>query len=329
MAGDQLRETAAAKAGGRAAPEDAAPSAELMRLVNGWQISQALHVAATLGVADHLKDGPQPSDTLALACGAHPASLYRLLRALAAVGVFHEADGRLFSLTPLGGCLASDAPGSRRDYARWIGTPGMWRSWGDLLHSVRTGQGAIQFTFGVDSWTYRDQHPEERAVFDAAMTALSRTEAQAVMGAFDFGRFACIVDVGGGEGHLLTAILLACPTARGILFDQPHVTASAIRALASAGLTQRCQVVGGDFFRSIPEGGDAYLMKSVLHDWDDGAAIEILRNCHRAMAEAATLVAIERVVGLPNDDPGGKFFDLNSWCNTAPWSARTRNSGRS
>lgn len=287
------------------------PSAELMRLINGYQVSQALKVAATLGVADQLKGGPKPYGVVAQACGAHPPSLYRLLRALAAVGVFHETDDKEFSLTPMGVCLTSDAPGSRRNYARWIGTPGQWRPWGDLLHSIRSGESAVRFTCGVDAWTYRTQHPEERAVFDAAMTGNSRSEAQAVLEAYDFGRFGCVVDVGGGQGHLLKAILLACPATRGVLFDQPQVTASAGEELASAGLSQRCQVVAGNFFESVPEDGDAYVMKAILHDWEDRAATDILRTCRRAMSAVATLIVIERVVGPPNEDPEGKFSDLN------------------
>jgi hypothetical protein len=148
-------------------------------------------------------------------------------------------------------------------------------------------------------------------MFDAAMTALSLAEARAVIEAYDFGRFGCIVDVGGGEGHLLKAILLACPGARGILFDQPRVAASAEAVFALAGLAQRCQAVGGDFFQAVPDAGDAYVMKSVLHDWDDDRAREILRSCRRAIPATATLLAIERVVGPPNQDPSGKFFDLN------------------
>jgi hypothetical protein len=315
MVGNHPRATGAAESGRGDGLEDTGnatdPSAELMRLINGYQVSQALHVAAALGVADHLKDGPQRSDALARACGAHPGVLYRLLRALAAVGVFHEAEGRRFSLTPLGTCLAGDAPGSRREYARWIGTPGMWRSWGDLLHSARTGEGATRFACGMDAWTYRDQHPEERAVFDAAMAALSRAEARAVIEAYDFSRCGCVVDVGGGDGHLLKAILLACPAAHGILFDRPQVAASAGRVFAPAGLAQRCRAVGGDFFRAVPGGGDAYVMKSVLHDWDERAATEILRACRRAIPATATLLAIERIVGPPNEDPTGKFYDLN------------------
>jgi hypothetical protein len=242
------------------------PSIELMRLINGYQVSQALHVAATLGVADQLKDGPKSHDAVAQVCGAHPTSLYRLLRALAAVGVFHETGNKEFSLTPLGVCLTSDALGSTRNYARWIGTPGQWGSWGNLLHSIKSGESALRFTYGMDAWTYRMQHPQEQAVFDSAMTGNSRSEAQAVLDAYDFSRFGCIVDIGGGQGLLLKTILLACPATRGILFDQPQVIASADQVLASAGLAQRCQIVAGSFFESVPENGDIYIMKVILHD---------------------------------------------------------------
>src|SRR5271169_5358515 len=237
-------------------------SIELMRLINGYQVSQALQVAATLGVADQLKDGPKSYDAVAHACGAHPPSLYRLLRALAAVGVFHESDNKEFSLGPLGTCLTSDAPSSRRNYARWIGTPGQWRSWGNLLHSVKSGESATRFTHGMDAWTYRMQNPEERAIFDSAMTGNSRSEAQAALEAYDFSKFGCVVDVGGGQGLLLKEILLACPATRGILFDQPQVVASADPMLAAAELAHRCRIVGGSFFDAVPENGDLYIMKA-------------------------------------------------------------------
>src|SRR5215510_6416356 len=154
------------------------PSIELMRLINGYQVSQALHAAATLGVADQLKDGPKSYDTVAQACGAHPRSLYRLLRALAAIGVFHETGDREFSLTPLGVCLTSDAHASVRNYARWIGTQGQWRSWGNLLHSIKSGESASWFTHGVDAWTYRARHPDEQAIFNSVMTGTSRSHAR-------------------------------------------------------------------------------------------------------------------------------------------------------
>src|SRR5262245_25856409 len=195
-------------------------STELMQMINSYQVSQALHVAATLGVADQLKDGPKPYDVVARTCGAHAASLYRLLRALAAVGVFHETSNKEFSLTSLGAYLTSDAPGSRRNYARWIGTPGQWKSWGNLLHCIKSGESASEYTHGKDAWTYRKQHAEEQAIFNDAMTGNSRSESQAVLEAYDFSRFSCIVDVGGGQGLLLKEILLAYPCARGVLFDQ-------------------------------------------------------------------------------------------------------------
>src|SRR5262249_33193152 len=285
------------------------PSIELMRLINGYRVSQALHVAAALGLADQLKDGPKSYDAVAKACGAHPTSLYRLLRALATVGIFHETDNKEFSLTQLGLCLTRDAPHSTRNYARWIGTPGQWRSWGNLLHSITSGECSVRCTYGIDAWTYRMQHPEERAVVDSAMTSSSHLEAQAILEAYNFSQFACVVDVGGGQGLLLKAILLACPSTRGILFDQPQVIASADQALAELG--QRCKIIGGSFFEAIPEGGDVYVMKAILHNWDDHTAIDILRTCRRAMSPTAALIVIERVIGPPNEIPDGKFSDLN------------------
>lgn len=290
---------------------EADTSIELMRLINGYQISQALHVAAMLGVADQLKDGPKSSDELAQACGAHPTSLYRLLRALAAIGLFYETGRKEFSLTPLGICLTSDTPGSRRNYACWIGTPGQWTSWGNLLHSIKSGESAVLFTHGTDAWTYRREHPEEQAIFNSAMTGNSCSEAQAILEACDLCSFGCIVDVGGGQGFLLKEILLACPETRGILFDQPHVIATADHLLAVAGLAQRCQAVAGNFFESVPEGGDLYIMKAILHDWDHEVAVDILQACRRAMSPTAALMVIERVIGPPNENPEGKFSDLN------------------
>lgn len=285
------------------------PSIEVMRLINGYQVSQALHVAAMLGVADQLKDGPKSYEVVAQACEAHPTSLYRLLRALAAIGVFREGANKEFSLGPLGLCLTSDARRSTRNYARWIGTPGQWGAWGNLLHSIKSGESAVGFTYGTDAWTYRSEHPEEQAIFDSAMTGNSRSEAQAILQALDFSRFGCVVDVGGGQGVLLKAILIACPGTRGILFDQPQVIAAADQALAE--VAGRCQVIGGSFFASVPENGDAYIMKVILHDWDNSKSIDILRTCRRAMSDAATLIIIERVVGPPNEMPESKFSDLN------------------
>jgi O-methyltransferase/methyltransferase family protein len=287
------------------------PSVELMRMINWYQVSQALHVAAVLGVADQLKDGQKSYDVVARACGAHPPFVYRLLRALAAVGVFHETDKKEFLLTPLGVCLTTDAPESRRDYARWIGTPGQWGSWGNLHRSIKSGESASELTYGKDAWSYRAEHPEEQAVFNSAMTSNSRLEAKAVLEAYDFSRSACIVDIGGGQGFLLKSILIACPATTGILFDQPQVIASAHQVPVSAELEQRYRLVAGSFFESVPETGDVYLMKAILHDWNDNRSRDILRTCRRAMSSKAILFVIERVVGLPNEGPEGKFSDLN------------------
>jgi hypothetical protein len=287
------------------------PQAELMQLINGYQISQALHVAAVLGVADQMKDAPKAYDELAQACGAHPRSLYRLMRALAAVGVFDETAGKEFSLTAVGHCLTGDSISSRRNWARFVGRPGPWHAWGNLLHSIRSGEAAYPVTHGTDSWSYRNQNPEEQASFDSAMTGNSLSQARAVIEAYDFRRFSRIVDIGGGQGLLLREIVLACSSSGGVLFDQPQVVASAGGVLAAAGLDQRVEIVAGSFFEAIPTGGDAYVMKSILHDWDDDKATEILRMCRRAMASTAMLLVIERVIGPPNAVPEGKFSDLN------------------
>src|SRR5262245_1096092 len=247
-------------------------SAELVRLINGYQVSQALHVAAVLGVADQLKDGAKPYEELARVCGAHPKSLYRLMRALAAVGVFDETASKEFSLTAVGHCLAGDSIGSRRNWARFVGRPGPWRVWGNLLHSIKSGESAYPTTHGTDSWSYRSQNPEEQASFDSAMTGNSLSQALSVIEAYDFKKYGRIIDIGGGQGLLLREILRACSRSGGVLFDQPQVVASAGDVLAAEGLDQRVEIIAGSFFEAIPTGGDAYVMKSILHDWDDDKA---------------------------------------------------------
>ena len=288
------------------------PHAELIRLVNGYQVSQAIHVAAALGIADLLGDGPRASDDLAAAAGVHALSLHRVLRALAAAGVFREEADRRFSLAPMGRCLCSDAEQPVGPYAAFVGRPYQWAAWGDLLHGVRTGETAFRHVHGADPWEYRSRHPEEGAVFDRAMTALSRRVARAAVAACDFSRFRRVVDVGGGHGAMLAAVLAAHPAARGVLFDQPGVVAGAAAVLREAGVAERCEVVGGSFFEAVPGGGDAYLLKAVLHDRDDAEAGAILRNCRRAVAgPEGRLLVLERVVAPPNEDPEAKFSDLN------------------
>lgn len=287
------------------------PSLALRRLVNGYQVTQAIHVATVLGIADLLVDGPRSSDDLAAATATHAGTLYRVLRALASVGVFREEADRHFALTDLGACLRSDAPEPVGGWAAFVGEPYHWQAWSELLGSVRTGENAFRRVHGTDPWTFRVRHPELSAGFDRAMTDISRVLSAALLVAYDFGRFGQIVDVGGGNGAFLAAILARFPEMRGILFDQPHVVSGAEPVLAAAGVADRCGVVGGSFFGAVPAGGDAYILKAVLHDWEDEPCTRILRTCRKAMVDGSAVLVVERDLGQPNQDPDAKFSDLN------------------
>lgn len=279
------------------------------RLVNGYQVSQALHVAVVLGVSDLLAAGPRRVAEVAEETGCHSQSLYRLLRALASIGVYEELPDSRFRLTALGETLRSDAPIAA--WATYIGRPYYWQAWSALEHSVRTGENAFRSVHGQSAWEYRAQHPDENKIFDAAMTSLSHRVAESVLDAYDFGRFTVVVDVGGGRGGLLAAILTRHPALRGVLFDQPHVVAGAPPLLEQTGVQSRCRVVPGDFFDAVPTDGDAYVLKAVLHDWEDPQALAILQTCCRAMPATARLLVIERLLAGPNQGPETAFSDLN------------------
>jgi len=289
---------------GEPTPRDA-----LYRLTNAYQVSQAIHVAATLGIADLLADRPRTVDELAAATQSHAPSLYRLLRALASVGIFVEGDNG-FGLTPMADMLRSDVPGSLRAWAMYIGQPYAWTTWGYLLESVNTGQPSFAMVHGMTPWEYRVAHPAESAVFDAAMTGISTAAVAPVVRSYDFSSLSVLADVGGGHGELLAGILTANPHLRGILLDQPHVVASAGPLLERAGVADRCEIVGGSFFDGVPPGVDAYLLKSVLHDWDDAAAVTILRACHAAMHASARLLVVEPIIRPGNEPDPMKFRDL-------------------
>jgi SAM-dependent methyltransferase len=279
-------------------------AADLLRLVNGHQVARAIQVAAELGIADELAGGSRGVDELAAATGAHEPSLYRLLRALAAVGVLREEEGRSFALTELGQHLRSDGPQSVAGWAAFAGTPSIWAAWGALDHSVRTGENAFAHVHGADVWTYRAQRPEESARFDRAMASHTGRASDAVLEAEDFARFSLIVDVGGGNGTLLAKILARNTQARGIVFDQPHVVAEAV-------VPERCEAIGGDFFEAVPEGGDAYLLKAIIHDWEDRESVLILQSVRRAIVPDGRLFLVEWLLGDPNERPAAKFSDLN------------------
>ncbi len=286
------------------------PSVALLQLVAGSWIGRAISVAAKLGIADLLGDGPRGCDDLARTVGAHAPTLYRLLRTLASVGVFAEAEGGRFALTPLAECLRTEAPNSIRAYAIMLGEGWFWRPWGDLPHSVATGGSGFEHVFGMSLFEYLGRQPEAAAIYNEAMTNRSRQVNAAVLAACDFSGIHKLVDVGGGHGALLEAILAAHSGMTGVLFDLPQVVEGARGRLGAAGLLDRCELVGGDFFESAPRGGDAYLLKHVLHDWDDERAVAILRSCYRAMARGARLLVVEIVIPPGNGPSFGKMLDL-------------------
>jgi hypothetical protein len=292
-------------------PEQSAPpDAALAQLIFGKCISMAISVAAKLRIADKLAAGPKSAADLARETGSHAPSLYRLLRALAGAGVFAEdADGR-FRLTPMAEFLRTGVPGSLRGIADYCGSDWSWRAWGNLLDSVRTGETAFDRVFGEPCFDYLAKHPEDSAVFNEGMTGFSSSVAPAVAEAYDFSKFGTVVDVGGGHGVLLSTILKAFPAIRGVVFDAPHVVEGAKEPIRAAALADRCRAEGGDFFRAVPAGGDAYLMKHIIHDWPDDKATTILRNCRKAVNPGGKLLLVEIVI-KPGDEPDlGKLIDL-------------------
>jgi hypothetical protein len=284
---------------------------QVIQMIHGKHVSQAISVAAELGIADALKDAPKHVEELAAATSTHAPSLYRLLRALASVGIFAEIGNRQFSLTPLAACLRGDAPDSIRNLARWYGAPLSLRGWEELLHSVKTGETGVKQALGVtDTFSYLSEHPEQEQIFHACMTEISRKNTPGIVGAYDYGRFRKIVDVGGSHGLLLSAILRRYPGPRGVVFDLPRVVEGAQRAIAADGLTERCEAVAGSFFESVPAGADAYVLKQVIHDWDDAPAVAILRNVRQAIQPEGRLLLIEIVIPPGNEPSLSKLSDL-------------------
>jgi hypothetical protein len=237
----------------------------------------------------------------------HPASLARLLRALTSLGVFVEDTSSRYGQTPLSEPLRADHPESVRPLAMMMGARFFWEPIGRLDESIRTGQTAFERVYAQPFFRHLADHPEDAAVFNAAMSSMPSYNAD-IVAAYDFSPFRRIVDVGGGQGALLAAILEANPQARGVLHDLPSVVAGA-SALRSDGGAGRCDIVGGDFFDGVPEGGDAYLLKGVIHDWPDARAMTILKNCRRAIRSGGTLILVDNVL-TGSDDPGRALMDL-------------------
>jgi hypothetical protein len=286
--------------------------ATLLRMISGLRISQAIAVTARLGIADLLSSGARSSEELARASAAHEPSLYRLLRVAAGLGILEELDNRRFSLTSLGEHLRSDAPGTVRPLAMLFGQDPHWRVWGELFYSVQTGKRAFDHVYRQTYFEYLAENPDDAAVFNDTMIALTAEVAPAVAAAYDFSGVGTLVDVGGGRGHALVPILRSYPGMRAILFDLPHVAASAVSLLSQAEVGDRCQVIGGDMFQSVPRGGDVYLLKHVIHDWDDDQSLIILKNCRRAMNGTGRLLMVERDVVSNNQAAlPALLFDLS------------------
>ena len=287
------------------------PQAVLMQMSMGFIVSQALSVAAKLYIADHLKDEAKTVEQLAELTGAHEPSLYRLMRALESAGIFKKDAKNRYSNTELGEFLRSDHPESMRDAVHMICDREHWQPHGNLLQSVKTGETAFEYTFGTPVFPYYAQHPEAAEIFDNAMTSFSRTIANAVAATYDFSGTKTIADIGGGHGLLLSTILKANADAKGILFDQPQVVARANDLLENHDVFERVETVGGDFFAEIPVDADVYLMKFIIHDWNDEQSLTILKNLAKSAKSGAKLLLVETVVE-ENDSPSmSKIMDLN------------------
>jgi len=275
-------------------PEQMPPARALHLLLAGMGTARALQVAAQFRVADQLKDGPKNITELAADTGTHPPSLHRLLRALTSLGVFAEVQDGTFANTPLSQLLQTDVPGSLHPIAMLQGDPSQWSAWGDLAYSVQTGLPAFDHVHGEDIWTYFASHPEAARIFNEAMVGFTGMAVPAIQ-VYDFTPISTLVDVGGGFGTLLIKILTANAHLRGILIDHPAVVEEAQRRIADAGLTSRCELVSGNFFENMPAGADAYMLKQVLHTWDDQHCIEILQQCRQAMSPSGKVLVLEQV----------------------------------
>jgi hypothetical protein len=285
----------------------------LARMINGYWVTQMISTAARLDVAGALAEGPKTAGALAERCGAHPRSLYRLLRALASLGIFAETEDGRFTLTPLAELLRGDVPGSLRGLALYSGDPRQHRygSWGDLYETVRTGEPAFPRLTGMRPFAYLAANTDLAETFHAAMVSYTTESVGAVLEHYDFSPYPQIVDVGGGHGRLLAEILKTHARACGAVFDLPQVLDGARKLFEQEGLAGRASCVAGDFFEQVPPGANLYMLKSVLHDWDDEKAVAILKSCRRAMTGEARLLLVESVIPSGNAPGLGKLMDIN------------------
>ncbi len=287
------------------------PPVALMQMIFGYMISRLIFVAAKLGIADLLKDSPKSIDELAKATETDARTLYRILRALASVGIFAEVEqSQRFTLTPLAQLLQTGIPGSLHATAVYMDGNHHWRTYGDILYSVKTGKPAFEHTFGMAPYKYLAQNTEFAKLFNEAMTSLTASEVFAIPNSYDFSSIDKIVDVGGGHGSLIASILKANPKMRGVLFEVPPVIEGAKRLIEAEGLADRCELIAGDAFESVPKGGDAYILKHMIHAFDDDRTVALLRNIHHAMPAHGKLLSCEMVIPPGNESHFSKLADI-------------------
>jgi len=290
---------------------EAPPWAVMMEMLRGSWVTQCLNAAARLGIADHLADGPRTAEEVARRSGARAPSIFRLMRTLASLGVLTEPSSGKFGLSPMGQCLRTGVPGTLRDFAIAVNDHVHWSAWGRFADAVRTGEPMVREAVGMELWEYYAKHPEEGARFSAGMGNLSNLITPALVESYDFSRATKIVDVAGAHGVLLAEILRRNPKARGVLFDLPHVVKDARPVLERYQVADRVEIAPGDFFKEVPAGGDVYLLKHIIHDWDDERAIQILKSVRAAMKPTGKVLIFELPIPPDNQPSPAQLMDMN------------------
>lgn len=284
---------------------------QLTQMISGYWVAQAISTAAKLGIADILQQGEQSCQELAESTDSDPSALYRLMRTLASIGIFQETDNQNFILTPLAEHLCSDHPQSVKATAIMLGDAPHYQPWGKMFYSVKTGKPAFDNHFGMGIFEYFKSHPQDAEIFEESMNCFSLVEEKAILDVYDFSPFKTLVDVGGGYGEMLGNFLQQYPHLQGILFDEEYVISHCQPTLEKHDIVSRCQTVSGSFFEAVPSGGDAYLLKHIVHDWDDERAIKILQNCRNAMDEHSKILVLEMIIEPGNIPGAAKMLDLN------------------
>ncbi|HLA12424.1 MAG TPA: methyltransferase [Pyrinomonadaceae bacterium] len=292
-------------------PAEVPPQAAMLQLISGFWISRGVYVIAKLGIPDLLHERPMTAAELAQATDTHAPSLNRILRALVSVGILTETPDKKLALTPVSETLRTDKPGSLRWFAISELGEEHYPAWGNLMYSVKTGGIAFDNHFDMDVWEFFRQNPDNAKLFNDSMSGMTAAINEGILARYDFSGIRKIADIGGGHGGLITSILKANPNMKGVLFDAPLVAAGAKAAIDAAGLSDRCEVIGGDFFKSVPGGANAYIMKWIIHDWNDEQATTILRHCRNAITNDGRLLLVDVVVPPGSEPHFGKFIDLN------------------